>query len=282
MMQAQTRPAITGVAFARFYAADAAASSHFYADTLGLTKLTAGKTSIYVVNDLQWVEVLPLPDPGLKSRMEGFGLATRDVPAMERYLKAKGVAIDQPMKDGTFAVRDPEGNQVWFVKTGGNKMVARAKRSTTAPSARMIHTGFVVKDEDAENKFYKDILGFHPYWRGGRDAAHVAWVSQQVPDGTDWVEFMLNIPADASLKQVGVQDHISLGVADMPTAVEGLHKNGCTDGSCDKSRVGADGKVQLNLYDPDLTRVEYMEFTPRETPCCSPIMGTNPTAVENR
>ncbi len=277
----ETRPAITGVAFARFYAADAAASEHFYAGLLGLQKLNAGAVTVYPVNDLQWIETMPLPDPGLKSRMQSVGFTTRDAAALERYLKAKGVAIEQPLRGGMFCVRDPEGNRVWFVQAGANKAVAHMKPTARAVSHRLIHVGYVVHDEAKENTFYVDLLGFRPYWHGGRGDQR-SWVSMQVPDGTDWIEYMLNIPADASLKSVGVNDHVSLGTADMAPVMAALKANGCDEAMCAKSQVGRDGKVQLNLYDPDLSRVEMMEYTPRETPCCSPILGTNPTEVENR
>jgi hypothetical protein len=35
--------------------------------------------------------------------------------------------------------------------------------------------------------------------------------------------------------------------------------------------MGKDGKWQANLYDPDGTRVELMEFQPVMKPCCSPF-----------
>ena len=40
--------------------------------------------------------------------------------------------------------------------------------------------------------------------------------------------------------------------------------------------MGRDGKWQLNLYDPDDTRIEFMEFTPKEKPCCSEFTGPHP------
>ena len=45
--------------------------------------------------------------------------------------------------------------------------------------------------------------------------------------------------------------------------------------------MGRDGKVQLNLFDPDLTRVEFMEFLPAEKPCCSDFTGKHPTETED-
>ena len=55
----------------------------------------------------------------------------------------------------------------------------------------MIHAGFVVHDRDAEDKFYKDLLGFHLYWQGGMKEGETDWVDMQVPDGTQWLEYML-------------------------------------------------------------------------------------------
>jgi hypothetical protein len=64
--------------------------------------------------------------------------------------------------------------------------------------------------------------------------------------------------------------------------VAALAHNQCEGPNCTKSQMGKDGKVQLNLFDPDLTRVEYMEFQTSGTPCCSPILGKPPTETENR
>jgi hypothetical protein len=39
----------------------------------------------------------------------------------------------------------------------------------------------------------------------------------------------------------------------------------------EQPQIGRDGKWQLNLYDPNLTRCELMEPKPVQTPCCSPM-----------
>jgi len=44
------------------------------------------------------------------------------------------------------------------------------------------------------------------------------WFALQVPDGTDWIEYMLNQPEHADLQLTGVMNHISLGVSDMKKA----------------------------------------------------------------
>jgi catechol 2,3-dioxygenase-like lactoylglutathione lyase family enzyme len=138
----------------------------------------------------------------------------------------------------------------------------------------------MVTDEAKENAFWRDILGFRPYWRGGPNPTATNWVSQQVPDGTDWLEYMLNNGPNPTLQHAGVMDHFSLGVVSMPDTIATLAKNHCEGPDCTKSQLGKDGKLQLNLYDPDHTRVEFMEFTPQQDPCCSPFTAKHPAPTD--
>ncbi len=64
----------------------------------------------------------------------------------------------------------------------------------------MIHAGFLVYQREAEDHFYREILGFRPYWHGGMKDSDTDWVSLQVPDGTDWLEYMLNQPEHPDLR----------------------------------------------------------------------------------
>jgi Predicted ring-cleavage extradiol dioxygenase len=282
----QQRPAITGIAFVRVYASDAAASAKFYGQTLGYNATREGSLTRYPVNNSQWIEVTPLPSPAPPTRLAAVAFTTRDASALEQYLRAHGVIIVHPLgADAShkgFSVHDPEGNLIIFVQQTSGPAVAGGIPATAA-SRRMIHAGFVVKDAEVENKFYRDLLGFKPYWHGGRtDNGPADWMSNQVPDGTDWLEYMLNIQPNATLKTIGVMDHMSLGTAKMTDVVAALERNHCAGPDCTASKMGRDGKIQLNLYDPDLTRVEFMEFQPSGKPCCSPILGKAPGDTEDR
>jgi catechol 2,3-dioxygenase-like lactoylglutathione lyase family enzyme len=284
-LQAQTgkRPAITGIAFARFYTTQPEAAQKFYGDTLGYQRIEKGSTWIYPVNQSQWVEVLTSPPPPLPNiRMAAVGFTTRNAAELEKYLAAHGVKAEMPLKGGEFGVRDPEANLVIFVQAGSNKAVAKAPPAPNAASHRMIHVGFIVRDAAKEDTFWHDILGFRPYWHGGRKDNVVDWQSAEVPDGSDWVEYMLNAAPAPTLKSAGVMDHFSLGVAHMSDAIAQLKKNQCAGPDCSASKVGLDGKVQLNLYDPDMTRVEFMEFTPVQKPCCSDFTAGHPGPEENK
>jgi catechol 2,3-dioxygenase-like lactoylglutathione lyase family enzyme len=140
---------------------------------------------------------------------------------------------------------------------------------------RLIHAGFVVKNVAAENKFYLDLLGFRLYWQGGFKDDGLDWYEIQVPDGDNWIEYMLNIPGNANHKELGVQNHFSLGARDIHAAADQLHKNGVQ--KFDGPEIGRDGKWGLDAYDPDGTRVEVMEFTPAKTPCCHAYTAPHPT-----
>jgi catechol 2,3-dioxygenase-like lactoylglutathione lyase family enzyme len=276
---AQKRPAITGIAFVRMYTADTTASTAFYKDKLGFDQTIKGNIAHYAVNDSQWLEVTALPTPAPQSRIAAIAFTTRDAAALEQYLKAHAVAIDQPLRHGSFAVHDPEGQLVVFVQQRPASSKAVSPRAT---ARRVIHTGFWVHDRAKEDQFWHDILGFRPLWFGGPHTGELSWISSQVPDGTDWIEYMLDSSPHPNAQSLGSMNHFSLGVAQMSDAIQALARNSCTGPECRKTQMGRDGKVQLNLFDPDLTRVEFMEFKPSGPICCSPFTAPPPTAKENR
>jgi len=282
LAQQPTRPPITGVAFARFYTTDPTAAQKFYGTTLGFERKEVDGMWLYPVNHSQWIELLTTPPPQPNVRMAAVAFTTTDAAKLERYLKAHNIKPAVPLKQGQFGVRDPEGNLVIFVQQGSEKPVATALSSPNAPSTRIIHVGFMVTDRAKEDAFWQQILGFRPYWHGGPNPGVDNWVSIQVPDGTDWLEYMLNISPSATLKTIGVMDHMSLGTTKMTDVVAALARNHCEGADCTASKMGRDGKIQLNLYDPDLTRVEFMEFQPSGKPCCSPILGKAPSEQEDR
>ena len=61
--QTAERPAITGVAFARFYTTQPNGAEKFYGDTLGYKRLETKGMWVYPVNSSQWIEVLTSPPP---------------------------------------------------------------------------------------------------------------------------------------------------------------------------------------------------------------------------
>jgi catechol 2,3-dioxygenase-like lactoylglutathione lyase family enzyme len=278
---ADNRPKITGIDHVDFYTTAADLNAHLYVSVLGLgaaPPLEPGQSQRFLVGS-QWVGYSPAPDPKGTGRLDHIAFTTEDCAALRNYLTAKGISSSGPIKtwkDGrrSFTIKDPEDHTVEFVEHP--KSEAQEKTAGDPVSRRMIHTGFVVHDRAAEDHFYKDVLGFHLYWYGGMKPERTDWVAMQVPDGTDWLEYMLNIKADPDLHTIGVMNHISIGVVDMKQAQAKLEAHGWKPHGDEHSQMGRDGKWQLNVYDPDLTRVELMEFKPAEKPCCSEFQGTHP------
>jgi catechol 2,3-dioxygenase-like lactoylglutathione lyase family enzyme len=280
------RPRILGIDHVSVYVSDVAKSRQFYSDVLGLTtkcpQYAATEPCYLVAPSDQRVLLKRAPadtkNTTLKNWLEEVAFATDDLVGMRRYLLAHAIRPGVIRKDSdgsqSFRVRDPEGNPIAFV----HRLPAKIGYGPASKqiSTRLIHAGFVVKDMAAENRFYVDLLGFRLYWYGGFKDDGVDWYELQVPDGPDWIEYMLNIPANADHKELGVQNHFSFGVKNVHDAAAQLRFNGLR--TFDGPEVGRDGKDSLDAYDPDGTRVEVMEFSPKEKPCCHPYSAEHPTA----
>jgi lactoylglutathione lyase len=124
----------------------------------------------------------------------------------------------------------------------------------------MIHTGFTVASTAAAMKFYADLLGFHEFWRGSSDDKELSWINMRVPDGEDYVEFML-YRDPPSAQRLGTMNHICLVVPNIEKAADELKQRAASTGytRAIEVRTGKNRKRQCNLYDPDGTRVELME-----------------------
>lgn len=283
--QPAERVPITGVSHLAIYATDLAATDDFYGRVLGARKVADPenpKGARYLFSETQFVEVLPLPTGHGISRLAHVAYTTTDAGALRRYLLnhgTKGVTAISTSATGErwFGTRDPEGNEVHFLQPP-----AAATATPIAVSGRIIHVGQVVRDRASQDAFYRKVLGFRPYWFGAMKEGAVDWISQQVPNGTDWLEYMMVGPGSTVDEKrvdgrlLGVFNHLSLGVVDMKATVARLAAEGRLSPRHDGPQMGRDGKWQANLYDPDGTRVELMEFQPAAEPCCSPFTADSP------
>jgi len=281
---AVTRPPIVGVSHIALKTADLAAARRFYGHDLGfaepfsLDKPTGGMLLTYFkVNDHQYIQIFPeLKDPA-EDRLSHICFETTDARKLRAYLASRGVAVPDSLQLGadgnySFTVQDPDGHHVEFMEYVAGSVISLnfgRHLPATRIAGRIIHVGVTVKDQAAADRFYKDILGFHETWHGGMTDTRTDWVDMTVPDGTDWLEYMLNVNHPTP-RTLGVMHHLALGVPSAAQALETLTARG-VDLHGEQPKIGRDGKWQLNLYDPDLTRVELMEPKPVRTPCCSPI-----------
>ena len=260
---APSRPRILGISHMAVRVGDETAARAFYEGFLGLRGLA--------VNARQHVELVAGLAPD-QDRLDHIALETDDAEAMRLYLASHGADVpasvaNDPGGGARFRVHDPEGHVVELVQRSARDR--RAPAPSPSPddriSTRMLHVGIIVGDVPAAMKFYGDVLGFTETWRGSRSGTELSWINMKVPDGTDYIEFML-YGARPAPNARGTQHHICLEVPDIEAARARLEARPyrATYARPLDVRTGTNRKRQLNLYDPDGTRVELMEpFTVR-------------------
>ncbi len=277
---AQERPAIVGVAHIGLKTDNLAASREFYGHMLGYQEpFTVDKPSgglmltYFKVNDHQYIEVFPELKSETEDRLSHIAFETTNIQQLRDYLATHGVKVPQTLKPGldgnlSMMLKDPDGHNVEFVEyRPGSLHTSNFGKFLPAGrvSERIIHVGVTVTDREAADHFYKEILGFHEIWHGGMKDDRTDWVDMRVPDGSDWLEYMLNVH-NPSPHTLGVMHHLALGVPSVDAGYRTVVDRGLKP---DKPQIGRDGKWQLNLYDPNGTRAELMEPKPVRTPCCS-------------
>lgn len=287
-LNAQERPKITGISHLAVYTSDAAATDHYYREIVGAAKEADPENPQgvkYAFSATQYVEVLPLPANAGVNRMDHAAFNTVNAEGMRKYLAAKGWKTPASLTKGAdgsrwFEVQDPEGNRIQFVQPAAN---AKAPEDPNVVGHHVIHVGFLVHSREAEDKFYRALLGFKPYWFGGMQDSKIDWVSQQVPDGHDWLEYMVTsgpsgsgIPANISQQSLGVLDHLSIGEVSVPDQYKKIEARLGSSRHDQGPKIGKDGKYQFNMYDPDGIRLELMNFHATDKPCCSPFTAADP------
>jgi lactoylglutathione lyase len=268
------RPHIVGLSHIALYAHDLDKSRAFYKEFLGFAEpysLTNQDGSLHLtwikINDRQSIELFPEAATNT-DRLYHIALETDDAVGMRDYLAARGVKVPDKVGKGkignlNYFIKDPDGRIVEIVEyaTNGWTMLNRGKfLADTRISARLAHVGVLEGDLDAAKAFYEDILGFHEIWRGAKTPAVLNWVHEQVPEGKDFIELMLYAQLPDPDKRGGAH-HLCLEVPDLEKARAILEHRAARIGYTKAMTIqtGVNRKRQLNLYDPDGTRVELME-----------------------
>ncbi len=281
---APKRPRIVGVAHIGLRTDNLDAARKFYGHELGyeeafkLNKPDGALMLVYFkVNDHQYIEIFPDWKGPEQLVLSHIAFETDDAQQLRDYLASKGVKVPGKLSPGldgnlSFMIKDPDGHDIEFVQYMPGSLHSRnfgRFLPATRVSERIIHVGTTASDQAAFNALYRDILGFREFWHGGMTDERTDWVDMRVPDGTDWMEYMLNVK-NPTARTLGVMNHMALGVPSVQDGYKTVMGRGLNPAQPPK--IGRDGKWQLNLYDPNLTRAELMEPKPVEKPCCSPML----------
>jgi catechol 2,3-dioxygenase-like lactoylglutathione lyase family enzyme len=272
--QTHTRPRITGISNIAYFVSDLPKALIFWHDFLGFEVAFDGKVhnssdaaeAFLKVNDHQTIELLNQPLAQPKNFMSHISFLTDNVEQMCTYLLFKGIQVpSHPSKSSTgdlaIQIKDPDGTVVEFSQSQPSGIQAQTAGKflpTARISQQIYHAGFLVGNTQRALDFYGNILGFHETWRGTGNPAQLSWITMQVPDGTDYVEFMLYRTLPATY---GVSNHVAFAVPDITAAETALRARPAFSsyGKPIALHTGVNGKRQFNLFDPDGTRVELME-----------------------
>ena len=254
------RPRILRIHHVGFQVHDLQAARVFYRRLLGFQERSPGQIRI---NNHQAVILRQEQQPGT-DRLTEVGFETDAAERLQPLLRAKGVPVSDLSRgsDGAagFGVTDPDGHKLWFFSPGPTGEHSDGSSNAAAISTDLRHAGLLIGSLSAANHLYADGLGFQEIWRGSREGNELDWTNVQVPDGSDYIEFMLYRDLPPEDKR-GSQHHICLFVKDLDKAVAILTPRAASTKYTRplEIRIGTNRKRQLNLFDPDGTRIELME-----------------------
>jgi catechol 2,3-dioxygenase-like lactoylglutathione lyase family enzyme len=274
--QPVARPKITGISHVGYFVSDLPKAIAFWHDFLGYDetydlkrKDGSVRIAFIKINDHQHIELFNEPPTVPGNMMSHLCFTVDDIEQMRAYLRSQGFAV-KPSTGGktrtgdyAFEIKDPDGMLVEFVQSLPDGLEAQAAGKfmpETRISDKIYHLGFMVGNSQKSLDFYGKVLGFQETWRGGANPKQLSWINMRVPDGRDYVEFMLygSMPPQSKW---GTKNHISLEVPDVAKAVSILEARPAFKeyGKPLTIATGVNGKRQVNIYDPDGTRVELME-----------------------
>ena len=272
---AADRPKIQGVAHIAFYVSDLAKARSFWTDFLSYQecfnlkrKEDAAVRIVFIkINDDQYIELFA-EKPRAEQMLNHISFYTDDAERMRNYLAAKGVKVPDKVGKGqtgnkNYNITDPDGNTVEIVEYQPDSWTAREKGKfmpDTRISDHIAHVGVMIGALEPAMNFYHGILGFNEFWRGSSSGQSLSWINMRVPDGQDYLEFMLYDTKPEPLAR-GTKNHLSLTVPDCEKAVEILKSRPAFKNYSRtlQVNVGKNRKRQVNIYDPDGSRVELME-----------------------
>jgi catechol 2,3-dioxygenase-like lactoylglutathione lyase family enzyme len=272
------RPPILGIAHIAFQVSDLKKAREFYGELLGyeepfhiFNQDNSLALTYFKVNERQYIEIFPGLPPDRDERLLHIALETTDLEAMRLYLQAKVVKVPEQVNTGrdgniNMTIHDPDGHRVEFVQYRPGSLHTRAKGRYVGAariSDRILHVGITIADTAKADAFYQDILGFSEIWRGGPTDNELRWINMRVPEGVDYIEYML-VKEPPNRQQLGSLHHVALMIPDMQKASEILRERAARLNSFTirAPNLGRNRRWQLNLFDPDGSRAELMEPFP--------------------
>lgn len=263
---------VDGIGHVAYYSSDLDATADFYTGILGYQEAFRfpaadgqPESVFFKVNDRQFLRFDKTESPAPDIRFIEVAFLTPDIEALRQSLVDRGLEPTpfEERRDGNryTSLTDPEGHRISFVeyapgskqKATDGQLLVRERLST-----EVWHTGVRVKDQSKMDAFFHDKLGFWAYWTGARDGQNL-YVHNHAPGLRDnFYEYLLEY-GESDRERLGSMYHIALKVDDLDNVLEKAHARGLPRDERHAARLGMVKHWLANLFDPDGTRIEFME-----------------------
>jgi catechol 2,3-dioxygenase-like lactoylglutathione lyase family enzyme len=262
---------ITGISHVNFRVSDLEAARAFYTGVLGypeafaMKKMDGSLSNISLkVNDTQFIELSPGLKPEETNRLTHVSLVTSDMPTLHRMLTERGLnptPLRPAGQDGTLGIRiaDPDGNPIEFTQYLPGSMHAQARGKFLDPhrvSTHILHAGVGTKHPEAALAFYEGKLGFVEVWPIAPGSGVSRQWNLKMPGANgDYIELMV-LPDNATRAQLGGLQHLCVEVGNIQAANKTVIERGA---KASKPAIGKTRRWLFNAYDPDGSRIEFIE-----------------------
>lgn len=263
---------LDGIAHVAYRASDLEKSAEFYTGILGYREAFRfpaadgrPESVFFKINDDQFLRLDKVEGVVPDDRLVEIAFRTTDMERLQRELKRRGLkpSAVETRRDGNLytTLTDPEGHQIAFVEyQPDSKQISLDRQLLVRErlSTELWHSGVHVMDKAKMDAFYQDKLGFRPYWTGSSDGKPL-YIHMDTPGpGRKFFEYLVQY-GEVDRDRLGSTHHICLVVDDIDNALEKAHQRGLPRTGRHAAKVGMVKHWLANLFDPDGTRIEFME-----------------------
>ncbi|HEY1793159.1 MAG TPA: family 16 glycoside hydrolase [Opitutaceae bacterium] len=262
---------ISGLSGVTFLTADFAPLERFYGHGAGLREEPMGRDDIrFQIGTSQWIEFRKVPRANWTRRLQYVTLEAADLDRVAAGLRARGVAaswIHPDPQTRILQLADPAGNVIRVAEPQASRAAPGAP-GTPAFSDHLQHFGFAVPSAlaAATTAFYEEKLGFaeavNLKAKGGKTALVKFWIPG--PKG-DMIELIFFDPP-LNKWAAGAFDHVDFQVSDINAAYRQLHRGGIATLSRHLPTVNGEHLWAIDIFDPELTRMEIQAIKPATAP----------------
>lgn len=264
---------IVGIAHVAFQSSSLPVSRMFYTGMLGhelaFEIRSPAKAWYFKINDDQFVKLIQADGPTDGDRLVEIAFQVSDIHRTHTLLRERGL-LPHPIEvrpDGTLAttVQDPDDHTLAFVEytPDSHQTQARGRHLGKRRAAdRLAHTRVVSTDPRRTRAFYEEKLGFVEFWRGAPDGSSDDLIHVRMPgERGDSLEYVILEGPPTGERFISARQ-ITLQTTHLHASHQTLCNHGLQDIELYHPRIGRNGHWLFNVFDPDSTRIEYMDARP--------------------